>query len=98
SITNEYHDTHINITRIKPRRPGLDSTCIRARARTTRRFATRLPKLKRINGRTKVSKTTSEDTGFEGSKNVGVRFSPSRPKPWTEPGCMATREVSTSPN
>ncbi|SLJ03434.1 Uncharacterised protein [Mycobacteroides abscessus subsp. abscessus] len=32
-----------------------------------------------------------------GSRKVGTSSRPSRPKPCTDPGCMATRAISSSP-
>ena len=36
--------------------------------------------------------------GWDGNRKVGTPSGPSRPNPWVEPGCMATRVVSRSPS
>ena len=84
--------------RRKPLRPATEVIGDSVRACTIRRIGCRLPSDNRISGRTITSKTTSALTGFAGNRNVGTPSRPNCPKPWTEPGCIATRVTSISPS
>ena len=79
-------------------RPAIEVIGDSVRACTTRRIGCRFPSDNRISGRTITSNTTSALTGLAGNRKVGTPSRPSCPKPWTEPGCMATRVTSISPS
>ena len=55
------------------------------------------PIIRRSAGSTNISKEMNDETGLPGSVKIGVSSSPTTPKPWGLPGCMATPPNHTVP-
>ncbi len=56
------------------------------------------PRILASAGFTYSTKETYEETGLPGNVKIGTRRSPSSPKPWGMPGCMATFSNRTVPS